>query len=141
MANIKFTDTIEVTASHGRLAKAAQIYDDQQKATQADLNLKFKQQQGQAQLTIFESGNKYSDIANEIKENYGGTEGYFFSNDVDWDIDGEHLPYGTLFYVYKTIEADYIDDETIFWDYIRVVGCNPTSLITRLEALEAKLKV
>lgn len=39
MSNIKFTDTLECTASHGRLAVAAQIYDEQQKKTQAAINV------------------------------------------------------------------------------------------------------
>lgn len=39
MSNIKFTDTLECTASHGRLALATQIYDEQQKKTQAAINV------------------------------------------------------------------------------------------------------
>lgn len=140
MANIKFTDTLEVTASHGRLAKAAQIYDDQQKSTQAALNRKFIDQIGTVDVTFFESGNKYSDIAAEMLETFAGTKGYFFTNGANWNIDDSFLPSGTLFYVYTELDEG-IENETCFWDYVRVLGCDPSSLIDRISALEARLKV
>ena len=153
MANIKFTDTIEVTASHGRLAEAAQIYDDQQKATQAALNQKF---------AAIKSGTDFTAIYEE--ESPGGNESLsdLVSNKVQvgtivrntessWTDGDITYPNNTLFLVIKDPSVNVstwtevllpliMSPDMIYAQFIDMSEKFST-ISSRLEALEAKLKV
>ena len=161
MANIKFTDTIEVTASHGRLAKAAQIYDDQQKATQAALNQKF---------AAFKSGTDFTSITDTNAEDFKSgladlaakkvLKGQLVRNaDADWQIgEGNALEYptGTIFIALKDITNVTNITSSDFSNFLLALVPEGSFIVSnlnyimnlltnevgpRLEALEAKLKV
>lgn len=160
MANIKFTDTIEVTASHGRLAKAAQIYDDEQKATQAALNKKFAAlKSGTDFLNIFEEnapdGSYMVDDLIENKVTSGRIIRTANTMIMATDYDGgtRYYSQGSFFIVIKDpVKGDELSD------VIRPLIVNPASvaeithelenshtnmgeIISRISALEARLKV
>ena len=158
MSNIQFTDTLEVTASHGRLAKAAQIYDDQQKATQAALNQKF---------LSYTPGTDFSNIIDTDAEDAASAineladkhvlKGQLIRNaDSDWTPGGEGsacvYTQGSIFLVIKDLAKS---DSPDFDEYLLPIALEASYVasainihtvymndaISRLEALEAKLKV
>lgn len=148
MATIKFTDTLEVTASHGRLAKAAQIYDDQQKSTQAALNQKFAAGLSKSDLLSaipYEApGSEYA--YEVLKDKPVGTIFYNVNSSFAMSTAGNpndvvDFPINSYFIIIATPKEG--TDKTKYSEWIRPLSPStiPGDILTRLEALEARLKV
>lgn len=153
MSNIKFTDTLEVTASHGRLAKAAQIYDDEQKATQAALNKKFLAYTPDTDFAhVFdEQAPDPAYVVDDLIENnvkagriIRNVNSAFFV--LDENNNSTYYPVGSYFLVIKDpVKGDEINKvirPIVASAYYTACAIKAQeSIIKRLDALEARLKV
>lgn len=139
MSNIKFTDTLECTASHGRLAVAAQIYDEQQKKTQAAINASvLAAMPKDGQLAVFPiSATSEEYIYDECKDYPIGTLLIITSSEMNLtDADGSKQSFsiGSLFYIFAQPQNN---RKTLEW--LQPIVNNV--LEARIAALEARLKV
>lgn len=141
MSNIKFTDTLECTASHGRLAVAAQIYDEQQKKTQAAINVEALKPSGTDFTNVWDEncpGDEYV-VADLIES--GIKKGQLITNANSGlsAATGADFPIGSVFLVIKDpVKGDNVED------VIKPIIVSPVEvakLIKRVEDLEKRLKV